>query len=64
MMRSPDGTPHTYHTTNPVPFVMVTPDSNIRLRADGALQDVAPTVLGLLGLPQPKKMSGKTLLEK
>ncbi len=63
MMRSPDGTPHTYHTTNPVPFVVITPDAGVRLRTDGALQDVAPTVLGLLGLPQPEKMSGKSLLK-
>jgi 2,3-bisphosphoglycerate-independent phosphoglycerate mutase len=61
MMRNTDGTPHTYHTTNPVPFVLITPDGSARLRADGALQDVAPTLLGLLGLPQPAEMKGRDL---
>ena len=61
MMRNTDGTPHTYHTTNPVPFILVTPDGQARLRADGALQDVAPTLLGLLGLPQPAEMKGRDL---
>ena len=63
MMRGADGTPHTYHTTNPVPFAVITAESDQRLRADGALQDVAPTILELLGLPQPKEMEGKSLLE-
>ena len=63
MMRGADGTPHTYHTTNPVPFAVITAEGNQRLRADGALQDVAPTILELLGLPQPEEMAGKSLLE-
>jgi 2,3-bisphosphoglycerate-independent phosphoglycerate mutase len=61
MMLDAQGNPHTYHTTNPVPFVCVTPDGNVRLRADGALQDIAPTILGLLGLPQPAEMKGRDL---
>ncbi|MBI2956209.1 MAG: alkaline phosphatase family protein, partial [Acidobacteria bacterium] len=61
MMRNADGSPHTYHTTNPVPFILVTPDGRARLRSDGALQDVAPTLLGLLGLPQPAEMKGRDL---
>ena len=61
MMRNTDGTPHTYHTTNPVPFILITADGKARLRADGALQDVAPTLLGLLGLPQPAEMKGRDL---
>ncbi len=64
MMRAADGTPHTYHTTNPVPFAVITAGGNHRLRADGALQDVAPTILELLGLPQPEEMEGKSLLDK
>ena len=63
-MQNSDGSPHTYHTTNLVPFVVVSPENNLRLRQDGALQDVAPTVLDLLGLPQPEQMLGKSLLEK
>ncbi|MGH9804110.1 MAG: 2,3-bisphosphoglycerate-independent phosphoglycerate mutase, partial [Candidatus Acidiferrales bacterium] len=61
MMRNADGSPHTYHTTNPVPFILITPDGQARLRSDGALQDVAPTLLGLLGLPQPAEMKGRDL---
>jgi 2,3-bisphosphoglycerate-independent phosphoglycerate mutase len=52
--------PHTYHTTNPVPLILVD-DSGDRLRAGGALQDVAPTILGVLGEKQPKDMTGRDL---
>jgi 2,3-bisphosphoglycerate-independent phosphoglycerate mutase len=52
--------PHTYHTTNPVPFVYVGPDDR-PLRPNGALQDIAPTILGVLGIEQPKEMKGKDL---
>jgi len=55
------GGPHTYHTTNPVPFILVSDDGSVRLRSDGALQDLSPTVLGLLGVPQPAEMSGRDL---
>jgi 2,3-bisphosphoglycerate-independent phosphoglycerate mutase len=56
------GGPHTAHTTNSVPFLIVAEDGKrFTLRQDGALQDISPTVLGLLGLPQPKEMSGKDL---
>jgi 2,3-bisphosphoglycerate-independent phosphoglycerate mutase len=56
------GGPHTAHTTNPVPFIIVAANGKrFTLRPDGALQDISPTVLGLLGLPQPKEMSGKDL---
>jgi len=56
-----DGSPHTYHTTNPVPFVLISDDANVRLRTDGALQDIAPTILGLMGIPQPAEMKGRDL---
>jgi 2,3-bisphosphoglycerate-independent phosphoglycerate mutase len=54
------GAPHTYHTTNPVPFILVD-DSKLSLQPSGALQDIAPTVLGILGVPQPQEMTGQDL---
>ena len=54
------GGPHTYHTTNPVPFIVVD-EARKPLRQGGALQDVAPTMLSLLGMPQPKDMTGRDL---
>jgi len=55
------GAPHTAHTTNPVPLLIVDPEGVVPLRAGGALCDVGPTVLELLGLPVPTEMSGRTL---
>ncbi len=56
------GGPHTAHTTNPVPFILVSEDApSIRLRNDGALQDLSPTILAVLGIPQPKDMTGRDL---
>jgi 2,3-bisphosphoglycerate-independent phosphoglycerate mutase len=55
------GGPHTYHTTNPVPFVLVTDDDHVTLQANGSLRDIAPTMLGALGQPQPKDMTGRDL---
>jgi 2,3-bisphosphoglycerate-independent phosphoglycerate mutase len=52
--------PHTYHTTNPVPFIVVD-EARRPLRQGGALQDIAPTLLGLFGIPQPKEMTGRDL---
>jgi 2,3-bisphosphoglycerate-independent phosphoglycerate mutase len=52
--------PHTYHTTNPVPFIVVDEDKR-PLRSGGALQDIAPTVLGMFGVAQPKEMTGRDL---
>lgn len=58
------GEPHTAHTTNPVPFVLIDQDSRgVKLHKDGALEDVAPTMLGLLGIEQPAEMSGRDLRE-
>ena len=59
-MLESDGSPHTAHTTNLVPLLVTRPD--VTLREHGRLADVAPTVLALLGLPQPPEMSGITLL--
>ena len=53
--------PHTYHTTNPVPFILVTDDARVKLRTGAALQDIAPTLLAVLGESQPKEMTGKDL---
>ena len=55
------GGPHTYHTTNPVPFLLVTADRPVRLKPGGSLRDVAPTLLGVLGLPEPSEMTGRDL---
>jgi 2,3-bisphosphoglycerate-independent phosphoglycerate mutase len=52
--------PHTYHTTNPVPFIVVD-EARRPLRPGGALQDIAPTLLALFGIPQPKEMTGRDL---
>jgi 2,3-bisphosphoglycerate-independent phosphoglycerate mutase len=55
------GSPHTAHTSNPVPLILVDEAAGPALRADGALCDVAPTILGLLGLVQPVEMTGSDL---
>jgi 2,3-bisphosphoglycerate-independent phosphoglycerate mutase len=63
MMVDPDsGGPHTAHTTNPVPLVAVGAD-DMHLRSGGALCDVAPTILQLLGVDQPPEMTGRSLAE-
>jgi 2,3-bisphosphoglycerate-independent phosphoglycerate mutase len=63
MMRDPEtDEPHTAHTLNPVPFVIVNPPRPIQHLADGRLSDVAPTLLDLLGLPQPAVMTGHSLI--
>jgi 2,3-bisphosphoglycerate-independent phosphoglycerate mutase len=61
-MRDPEtGGPHTAHTTNPVP-VLLLGARNRALLAEGRLADLAPTLLELMGLPQPKEMTGVSLL--
>src|SRR5690606_32265068 len=61
-MRDPDtGEPHTAHTLNLVPFVVVNGPAGATPR-DGRLSDVAPTVLALMGLRQPPEMTGRSLL--
>ena len=55
------GGPHTAHTTNPVPLLLVEDGAGVGLRPGGALCDVGPTVLGMLGVPQPAEMTGEDL---
>jgi 2,3-bisphosphoglycerate-independent phosphoglycerate mutase len=56
------GGPHTAHTTNPVPFIVVSGEAEkLSLRTDGSLQDISPTVLGMMGFPQPLEMTGHDL---
>jgi 2,3-bisphosphoglycerate-independent phosphoglycerate mutase len=66
MMIDPvSGGPHTYHTTNPVPFIVVTENSKqFTLRPGGSLRDISPTILGMLELPEPKEMTGTDLRSK
>jgi 2,3-bisphosphoglycerate-independent phosphoglycerate mutase len=60
VMLEPDGTsPHTAHTSNPVPLVLA--NSPLRLRDGGELSDLAPTILALLDLPVPVEMTGTAL---
>jgi len=61
-MRNPDGSPNTAHTSNLVHFIYVANDAAKFRCEDGILADVAPTLLFLLGLPQPKEMTGHNLL--
>ena len=56
------GKPHTAHTTNPVPFILVNADPKYKLREGGCLADIAPTLLQIMGLKQPEEMTGKSLL--
>ena len=56
------GEPYTAHTTNPVPFILVNADASLGLREGGALCDIVPTLIDLMGMEQPKEMTGKSLL--
>jgi len=59
-MINPDGTPNTAHTTNPVPLILV--DNDIKQINDGVLGDIAPTILELMGIPQPALMTQHSLI--
>ncbi len=61
-MRAADGSPHTAHTSNPVPLILVDPGRRQGVLRSGKLADIAPTMLELLDLPQPPEMSGHSLL--
>ena len=58
------GEPFTAHTTNPVPFILVNYDSDYALREGGVLADIIPTLIEMMGMEQPKEMTGKSLLIK
>ncbi len=59
------GGPHTAHTTNPVPFIVVAEDAKqYTLRPNGSLRDISPTILGMLGITEPKEMTGSDLRVK
>src|SRR5580658_532512 len=55
------GGPHTYHTLNPVPFILVSDNDKQSLQPNGSLRDIAPTMLGVLGQPAPADMTGRDL---
>jgi 2,3-bisphosphoglycerate-independent phosphoglycerate mutase len=61
MIDPASGGAHTYHTTNPVPFILVTEDGRARLKTGGSLRDIAPTLLGIAGVPEPGEMTGHDL---
>jgi 2,3-bisphosphoglycerate-independent phosphoglycerate mutase len=64
MMRDPKtGQPHTAHTTNPVPLLLVNPPSDVTAIESGRLCDIAPTLLQIMGLKQPKQMTGHSLVK-
>ena len=56
------GGPHTAHTTNPVPFIVVAENAGqFTLKPKGSLRDISPTMLGILGIEEPKEMTGTDL---
>ncbi len=61
-MSEPDGSPFTAHTTNPVPFCVIGYDC--KLKSGGRLCDISPTMLKMLGIPQPAEMDGHSLIEE
>lgn len=69
-MRDDQGNPWTAHTTNPVPFILVEGEgckipghgTEVSLRSDGVLADIAPTLLEILGVPQPPEMTGRSMI--
>ncbi len=55
------GGAHTYHTTNPVPFILLSEDDRTELSPGGSLRDIAPTLLGVLEVNEPPEMTGRDL---
>ena len=63
MFNEQTGKPHTAHTTNEVPFVIINGPENLELKKDGALCNVAPTVLQLMGIKKPAEMDCDSLIK-
>jgi 2,3-bisphosphoglycerate-independent phosphoglycerate mutase len=63
-MTFPNGDTNTQHSTNPVPVIFIAKDAGRFALHDGGLVDVAPTLLALLGLPVPARMTGRSLLDR
>lgn len=64
-MENPDGSPNVSHTTNPVPLIVIFPDvEQVNSLESGNLADIAPTVLALVGIPQPAEMTGRSLIHR
>ena len=59
-MYNEDGSPHTAHSVNPVPIIII--DSKVRTVSNGILADIAPTILKLLNIERPKEMTGNSLI--
>ncbi len=62
-MMDENGGPHTAHTTNWVPFILVSDTAKYQLRGEGKLADITPTILQIMGIPQPKEMDGVSLIQ-
>jgi 2,3-bisphosphoglycerate-independent phosphoglycerate mutase len=62
MVNPETGEPHTAHTTNPVPVILIGGPKEAKLRTGGRLADLAPSLLHLMGLEKPKEMTGETLI--
>ena len=58
------GEPHTAHTTNPVPIILITDNKGFKLKENGQLADLAPTMLDLMGIKKPEEMTGESLVIK
>lgn len=63
-MKNPDGSPHTQHTLNPVPCILITADESALANGliEGDLTDIAPTILARMGIEKPASMTGKVLV--
>ncbi len=64
MIDSSNGEPYTAHTTNPVPLILITEDDTLKLKENGKLADLAPTMLELMNLEKPSEMTGNSLLDR
>ena len=63
MVDETTGKPHTAHTTNMVPFVLINAPADVELKQEGALCNIAPTVLQLMGIKKPAEMTADSLIK-